>query len=41
MTVLGLIAPCFVVCYDLLEGCLNLELGLKFWIEVQDCPVAV
>ena len=27
--------------YDSLVGCLNPELGLKFWTEVKDCPMAV
>ena len=31
----------FIACYDSLVGCLNPELGLKFWTEVQDCPVTV
>ena len=30
-----------IACYDSLMGCLNPKLGLKFYIEVQDCPVAV
>ena len=25
--------------YDRLKGCLNPELGLKLWTEVQDCPM--
>ena len=27
--------------YDSLLGCLNPELGLKFWTEVQDYPMVV
>ena len=27
--------------YDSLMGCLNPELGHKFWTMVQDCPVTV
>ena len=30
-----------IACYDNLVGCLNPELGLKFWSEVQDCPMVV
>ena len=30
-----------IACYDSLVRCLNLELGLKFWTKVQDCPVVV
>ena len=30
-----------IACYDSLVVCLNPELGLKFWYEVQDCPVAI
>ena len=41
MTVLGLIATYFVVCYDCLEGCLKPRLGLNFWTKVQDCPMVV
>ena len=30
-----------IACYDSLVGCLNPELGLKFWTRVQDYPVAM
>ena len=31
----------FIAYYDSLVGCLNLESGLKFWTEAQDCPIAM
>ena len=31
----------FIAYYDSLMGCLNPELGLKFWTEVHNCPVAM
>ena len=31
----------FIACYDSLVGCLNPELGLKFWTKVQDCLMAM
>ena len=31
----------FIAYYDSLVDCLNPELGLKLWTEVQDCPMAV
>ena len=31
----------FIARYDILVGCLNPELGLKFWTKAQDYPVAM
>ena len=30
-----------IPCYDSLVGCLNLELRLKFYTRVRDCPMVV